>query len=400
LGSGLGAKITYVGGDGNDVVLEVINGTRIDMTIVIQPSETDGRGEVAALPLSADWVHEWQSFWVEIWVSIPATTTRGVAEAMVDLQYRTDYLTAQEIVYGPAFTSFQTGQIDDSQGIVRQLGARTAWEDVGDDRYVLLARVRFASTGDDQVALDEARRDIGPYDMQMALAGEQIVLTGGGVAESTLGESPRTELWAMVYDIDDNHLIDFGDFSFFAAAFGRTVGSVDEPPFVWWADFDKSGAVDFGDLAFFAPHFRTSRSAVQAGDRTLVFPPNFPEAWAAGTGGGEGEGESQAWHAMATQGLAFAAASSLSGVDRPQKSPPAPEAILAVDEVHAAAVRGQSSLLRVPEFLSSQRFHRRLNRWEPLEEMLPRFIDQAENRWMNEVTDLYDALFTELSLKS
>jgi hypothetical protein len=398
------------------VVLELIHGARIDVTIVIEPSETDNKGEVAALPLSADWVHEWQSFWVEIWVSTPATTTLGVAEAMVDLQYSSNYLTAQGIVYGPAFTLAQTGLIDDPQGIVRQLGGRTAREDVGDDRYVLLARVRFASTGDDQVPVDEAGRDIGPHDMQMGLARGQTALVGVGVVEPQLAESPDTELWEVVYDIDDNNRIDFGDLSFFAAAFGRTVGSSAEPPFVWWADFDKSGSVDFGDLALFAPNFRESRAAVQAGFQTLVFPTNFPGAWGAGTGGGEGE--SQAWHAMTTQGLASVASSSWSGVDRAQESAPAAEMIMAVDDFHTASVQERplniplfvvprrlapvdvpSVESRAAEFISSPRIHRRLDRSEPLEEMIGHLIGEAENRRVNEATDLHDALFTELSLK-
>jgi hypothetical protein len=101
-----------------------------------------------------------------------------------------------------------------------------------------------------------------------------------------------TELWAVMYDIDDNNVIDFGELSFFAAAFGRTVGSSAEPPYVWWADFDKSGRVDFGDLAFFAPNFNKSRTAVQSGAQTLIFPPGFPDLWSGGTGGGGGEGES------------------------------------------------------------------------------------------------------------
>jgi hypothetical protein len=336
---------------------------------------------------------------------------------MVDLQYSPEYLTAQEIVYGPAFTLAQTGLIDDPQGVVRQLGGRTAWKDVGDDRYVLLARVRFASTGSDQVPVDEARRNIGSYDLQMAFTNGQAKLVGVGATVPSLGGSSETELWAVVYDIDDNDRIDFGDLSYFAAAFGRTVGSAAEPPFVWWADFDKSGLVDFGDLALLAPNFRKSRAAVQAGDQTVVFPANFPEAWGAGTGGGEGE--SPAWDALATQGLASAASSSLSGVDSAQKSPPAAEMIMAVDHFHTASVQEQP--LNVPpfvvsgrlaavdvqsvesqatEFVSSQHIHRRLNRWEPLDERIRRLIDEAENRRVNEAIDLHDALFTELSLKS
>ncbi|TVS14618.1 MAG: choice-of-anchor C family protein, partial [Planctomycetaceae bacterium] len=99
--------------------------SRIDMTVVSEPSETGDNGEVTSLHDSVDWVHEWQSFWVEIWVSTPDSTTVGVAEATVDLQYYADYLTAQEIEHGPAFTENLTGTIDDGQGLVNSIGGRT-----------------------------------------------------------------------------------------------------------------------------------------------------------------------------------------------------------------------------------------------------------------------------------
>jgi hypothetical protein len=217
----------------------------------------------------------------------------GVAQATVDLRYDTTYLTAQQIVHGPAFTMARTGVIDDAQGLVSAIGGQTALSNVGDDGYVLLARVKFASTGNDQVPVNEAGRNIGPYGMQMALARGQVVLVGGAEVAPELGASPSTELWAVMYDIDDNNQIDFGDLSFFAAAFGRTVGSTAEPPYLWWADFDKSGRVDFGDLSFFAPNFGRSRADVQSGAQTLIFPPNFPDAWRAGSGAGEGESESE-----------------------------------------------------------------------------------------------------------
>jgi hypothetical protein len=114
---------------------------------------------------------------------------------------------------------------------------------VGDNGYVLLARVRFASIEDSQVPVDELGRNIGPYDMQLALAGGQTVLMDVGAVEPELGASPGTELWAVVYDIDDNNRI------------------------------------DLGDLAFLAPNFGKTRDQVQSGAQTLVFPPNFPDAW-------------------------------------------------------------------------------------------------------------------------
>ncbi len=251
-----------------------IGGTRIEMTIVETPSATAGNGEVATLPASRAWVHEWMPFWVEIWVSTPDTETLGIAEAAVDLQYDTAYLTATEIQYGPAFTQDLTGTIDDALGRVTAIGGATALTDVGDDAYVLLAQVRFASTGSDQVPVDEVGRNIGPYDMQWALADGQTQLVGGGAAVPELAPPPATELWAVMYDIDDNNLVDFGDLSFFAPAFGRSVGDAgSEPPYAWWADFDKSGLVDFGDLSSLRP---TSGRAGRRGRRSCSHPASQP----------------------------------------------------------------------------------------------------------------------------
>jgi hypothetical protein len=129
----------------------------------------------------------------------------------------------------------------------------------------------------------------------LALDDGQTRLVGAGeAAVPELGGNPATELWAAVYDIDDNNQIDFGDLSFFAAAFGKDAGPASpQSPFVWWSDFDKgsSGKIDFGDLAFFAPNFNKSRTAVQSDAQTLVLPANFPEAWRPTAGGGEGEGQ-------------------------------------------------------------------------------------------------------------
>ncbi len=447
LGSGLVATITYVGGDGNDVVLENIGGTRIDMTIVSEPTETGEGGLLAALPASADWVHEWQSFWVEIWVSTPDTTALGVAAASVDLQYFTDYLTAQEIEHGPAFTKDPTGAIHDALGLVSEIGGRTERMDAGDDAYVLLARVRFASIDEDNVPVDQGGISIGPYDMQLALDQAQTRLVGvDGLTTAELGDTPDTELWAVVYDIEDNNQIDFGDFSFFAAAFGKSVGEpASEPPYVWWADFDKSGRVDFGDLAFFAPNFGKTRLGVQSGEQTLVFPPNFPDAWRNGASGGgagvaqlaDGEGEAS-----------DAGGSKVSSDDGRQARALPRQSTLAVDEAHAAlqaerspslswqhgnlvgnarqdaflAERPQGFVLGTtarheaqpawllrhessaslysrsdrPGVSSGESSSRQFDEWEPLDEMLSSLVEPSADRLSDDLSDFHDALFTQM----
>ncbi len=270
-------------------------GSQIEMRIVKQRTATDDNGGVTELPTNAAWVHEWQSFWAEIFVST-ASPVLSISEAVVDLQYSSEYLTVGEIEHGPAFTEQPGAVIDPNSDLIRSIGGATLATDLAQEGHVLLARVRFTAN-DAGVPVDAMKRGIGPYGVQMALADGQSHLAGGLGVLTALDEPAGTELWAVMYDIDDNNQIDFGDFSFFAAAFGKTVAAfTGEPPYVWWADFDKSGRVDFGDLAFFAPNFGKTREAVQSGEQTLVFPSNFPEAWRApANGDGEGEAVDGAW---------------------------------------------------------------------------------------------------------
>jgi hypothetical protein len=269
--------------------------------------------------------------------------------------------------------------------------------------------------------VDEAGRKIGPYNMQMALADGQTELVGVGTVVPELGGPPATQLWAAVYDIDDNHQIDFGDFSFFAAAFGRTVGEPNlEPPYVWWADFDRSGRVDFGDLAFFAPNFGKTRGSVQSGAQTLVLPPNFPDAWRTGSGGGVGEGESEGEGETETEGESEG--ESESGAPRKATaSIQTPRAPLAADDRMLMEVsRSPSSsaswktlftsdetpstslLQREPASIRSsaaaraERMVRRTERWEPFEDVLSLLAEQQADRVLEDVLAPHDALFTLL----
>jgi autotransporter-associated beta strand protein len=437
---------------GTPVVVEQTGGTQMDLRIVRTPTTVPGNGEVANLPAGVPWVHEWESFWVEVWVSTPNTTTLGVGSATVDLHYNTGYLTAQEIQYGPAFTLNRTGTIADALGRVTTLGGETNLTNVGDDAFVLLARVRFASTGADQVPVDELGRHIGPYDMQMALADGQTQLVGIGAAVPEFGMPPATELWAVVYDIDDNDLIDFGDLSFFAPAFSQTMGLPgSEPPYVWWADFDKTGLVDFGDLSYFAPNFAKGR-----GDGTaIVFAPNFPDAWRGETGegiapafdgAGSGEGVvlvlggtgAEEMASTAGRELGFEGSQQLQAAPlvmavatneeraaaRQNLEPPLPVTLDALPNAEADGFGRRDALPRIDrvravtaeafaqigsehderwatgwlagagrESARSERPQRPADRWEPLEDVLSLLAEQASDRLLGDMPGPRDALF-------
>jgi hypothetical protein len=351
-------------------------GTRIDMTIVAEPSTTGDNGLVVSLPASKDWVHEWQSFWVEIWVSTPESTALAIAEAAADLHYDTRYVTVQEIEYGPAFTEGRTGTIDDALGRIYGIGGQTLVNGLGQEGYVLLARVRFASTANDLVTVDEVQQHIGPYDVQWGLSYGLGRLASGDTSLAALGQSPGTEMWAVMYDIDDNDRIDFGDLSYFAAAFGRTVGSTTEPPYVQWADFDRSGRVDFGDLAFFAPNFGKSRAVGEP----IVFPPSFPGAWGGGADVGEGESFSGAGDKM---NAAWS------------EETPRTDTRSALAAVLAEAE--DESLLNTPWQLELPVSERHWSEpWDSLEDLLTPLSDGTSEELLDDLLNPHDALFAQI----
>ncbi len=249
----------------------------LEVRAVAQPTAVDAAGEVDALPTSLPWVDEWSGYWVEVWVrSTDEGAGQGISQAAANLLYDTRYGTAREIQYGPGFTSGRTGTIDDAAGRVTNLGAATTRSDVGDDRFALLARVRFAPGASDQAPLDETGHFVGPYDLALGLSDPAVRLVGAAANGATDLRAADLPLYAALYDIDDNDQIDYGDLSYFAAAFGKTVAGAVEPPYVWWANFDRQGAaIDFGDFSYLAANF--GRTKEQGG---LTYPANYPAAWA------------------------------------------------------------------------------------------------------------------------
>ena len=271
------------------ITAQAVAPPRLDLTLVKTPTTTDAAGEVAALPASAPFVHEWEPYFVELWGSTPAGA-EGIASFRADLSYAQALTTATAITYGPAFTQAQTGAINDVTGVVDDIGGATALTGVGDDQFVLLARVRFDPTGADAAAVDEATHVIGPYPLGLGLTDGRASLTGAGAIAPTLGGAPATAMWGVVYDINDSESINLTDYNAFRAAFNQPVDNTtpDTAPFTWWADFSKSGAtVNLTDYNLFRGNFNKSR----LGGQPLVLPANFPTAWVPAPSGASAETE-------------------------------------------------------------------------------------------------------------
>jgi len=243
------------------------------MSLVKNPTAVDADGHVAELPENETWIDEWDSYWVELWVR--TTEASGVTAASVDFAYNTEYFTATEIEHGPVYVNDTSGSIDDPAGLVSVVGT-TARPDIGGDGsgYALLGRVKFESLDEDQVPVDAGNQFIGPYDLGLELSDARVEVAGAGAVEAELGHSPATDLWAVVYDIDDDDRIGFGDFAYFASAFQEDA-TVSDTPFVLALDFDHSGRVDFGDFAYFATNFQQQKGSAE----DLQFPTSFTQRW-------------------------------------------------------------------------------------------------------------------------
>jgi hypothetical protein len=151
------------------------------------------------------------------------------------------------------------------------LGAATLATNVGDDRYALLARVRFESVDGDVGVPLEADRYVAPVGNGIALSDGQGVLVGDTAAEVELGDLPTTKLWPVMYDLDDNGVVNLRDLTRFATAFRHDMGT----PWTWASDYDHDGKVGLRDLSLFASAFRKKHT--DAG--LLGYNEMFPIAW-------------------------------------------------------------------------------------------------------------------------
>ncbi|MEE8452754.1 MAG: cohesin domain-containing protein [Thermoguttaceae bacterium] len=266
-----------VGSDTTDGLITFGDGVaaRVDTSLVFDHTSTDAEGEVDAVPDGREWIDEWDSFWIEVWVSTPDSTDTGVATASIDLGFNAGYFSAGDIQVepGPAFDV--AWNVDVANEVV-EIEATTSRNDVGDDQYGLVGRVRFvpAVSGPGVPLLFNGDYSA-PVDNGFHFAtSPQVILAGNLAADMDPYTLPSAELWPVMYDMDDTGMIDLGDLAFLASAYRQSVTDPNVPSFVWKADFDRSDTVDLGDLAYFAVNFGRERPT-----NDMIFPTNFPDAW-------------------------------------------------------------------------------------------------------------------------
>ncbi|MFO0913167.1 MAG: Ig-like domain-containing protein [Pirellulales bacterium] len=256
------------------LTVQHLAGAKLAMTVVSQPTVTGTHGEISQLPANLSHVDEWAPYWVEVWAR-PVDANTRLKTVTVDLKYNSALTTATQVVTGPAVQLSGAGPaIDDSTGIVSHLGGTLDDAfDLSPGDLVLIGRIQFQPMANDQQTVDELNRFVGPYPLNFEFANPTVKLDNSPDSVPTVaGLAPTNDSWAMPYDVDDNHRVDFGDLALFAPAFGQDVST--NVPTSWWADFDRSGTVDFGDFGWLSQNFGAVR-----GEASVVLPPGYPAGW-------------------------------------------------------------------------------------------------------------------------
>ncbi|WP_417382109.1 choice-of-anchor Q domain-containing protein [Gimesia sp.] len=258
-------------GTGGDASLADEN-TNIQLSVVKQKTVVASNGHTAALPGNEDWLQEWDSFWVEVWVD--TATGFGISDVLTDIAYNTAYFSATSIEFGSSFAFNRTAVIDDAAGVVRNLGGSTLVSNVGGSGYALLARIKFESLAGDQVEVDPTDLTIEPLQLGLDIQNTQIDIGGVGEVTVNVGALPETDLYPVIYDIDDNDKIDYRDLIFFTSAYNQNVFNATSP-YATALDFDKSGKVDHRDLISLVGNYGKKKS----GNTPVNFPANFGQKW-------------------------------------------------------------------------------------------------------------------------
>jgi cyclophilin family peptidyl-prolyl cis-trans isomerase len=275
------------------IVPDVAPTSTLDMALVRDATTVDEFGEVAALP-DDQWIDEWDEFTIEIWATIDGDGQFGVHTVSTDLVYDANLFTATEIEYGTAFTQNQTGLIVAAAGRVNDIGGTTRVFTIdeytgppdlypsrdpddlnlfGDDVPVLVARVHFApNLAGSGVPMNADSGYPTPItDLGFTFENAEIKWSSVDLTTVTAGSLQTAELWPVLYDIDSDGQVTLGDLSYFAIAYGHSVGD----PWTWASDFDHDGTIGLGDLSYFAANYqRTGASTGRS-----VYASNFPSSW-------------------------------------------------------------------------------------------------------------------------
>ncbi|GEM_PF-687144 len=264
------------GGDGHDVVEtgsnNTVNGVAVSVEVRTVITAT-GADTVAVLPANERYLDEWDEFFVEVWVAEPPGSSVGTVTVDVPFDAQRSQASENSIVFGSSFTSTSLVGVDNTNGRVRGLQGTLSGTATGNGQFNLLARIGFDPRSSFDLPNNQVARYILPQtDTAVSVANTAVTLNDASEADSVFRAPVVTNIWPVMYDLDDSGRIGFGDVARFAEAFGVSTATNNE---TFSRDFSRDGVVDFGDVALFAQNFGRSRTSVGR----QSYATNFPNAW-------------------------------------------------------------------------------------------------------------------------
>ena len=243
--------------------------TELRITHVATAANVDD--EVSTPPSNAGFLDEWDEFFLEVWGQVTESID-GVETAHIEIPYQSNFFSVDAIAFGSSFDGNSTSSVDSTPDNGRiTLDLETPRNNAGVETFVLFARVSLSV----QVELPNnlLNQYVSPtIDDRFDAENITATVSGGGTATALEVSSLTTEIWPVLYDLDDNGSIGFGDLPALAAVFGATTGS---SPSAFRADFDRGGSVDFGDITLFASNL--GRAITSTGEQTYAA--TFPVSW-------------------------------------------------------------------------------------------------------------------------
>ncbi len=198
---------------------------------------------------------ESEAFYLEVWAratqaQLPGTNIVG-GSAMVN--FDPTAATAVSVDHGTVFDRNVSSDIDLISGAVSLSGEVSGVVD--SDDFVLFGRILLTARAD----LDPAGDEFGPFDLGVSVVEGAIPfgLDGYSEVDMMLQTIPIIQSRAVIFDFDNDGVVNFADLGLFLPAMNRLVSS-SQPPYTTWADFNHDMVVNSTDrnlmlLAFGKP---------------------------------------------------------------------------------------------------------------------------------------------------
>ena len=244
----------------------VVEGNGVYLSVVKDKSDSETS---ETLRESEAYLTEWDSSWVEIWVNTQEAGT-DIANVKVDLGYDPAIFKAVGVEYSSFVKNGLEFTIDAETGTISNLGGDLTQTVTREDGFVLLGRVQLAANENGGVAADTINS------ASMGLVLKDVTLRDSEQTRLAVNTKVfvNTEVFAVVYDANDDGQINIQDLVKFAKMYGTNTTLATDAR-AWAMDFDNSGTIDIRDLTSFAKNYGKHAGGTQA----VVYPKNFFQTW-------------------------------------------------------------------------------------------------------------------------